>query len=126
LEGCTLEFLLFESTWDEPKMLVHARNGDIEWRALLSAAALEEAIAQAQDGISTDLDAGGQQLAVRAENDSIEIELGPFLVVGSGADWKGALERERADAQPLSQAPVLPDAAPWEGPRRRFPVTSSE
>jgi hypothetical protein len=68
----------------------------------------------------------GQQLAVRAENDSIEIELGPFLVVASGADWKAALERERADAQPLSQAPVLPDVAPWEGPRRRFPVTSSE
>jgi hypothetical protein len=101
LEGCALEFTRFESTWDEPKMLVCARDRDIEWRVLLSADAVEEAIAQAEDGISTDLDAAGQQFAVRAENDSIEMELGPFVVTGSAADWKSALERERADAQPF-------------------------
>jgi hypothetical protein len=126
LEGCTLEFIRFESTWDEPKMLVHARDGHTEWRALISAEAMDEAIAQAQNGISTDLDAGGQQLAVRAENDSIEIELGPFLVTGSAAEWKDVLERERADARPLSQAPVVAGAATWDGQRRRFPVSSSE
>jgi hypothetical protein len=126
LEGCVVEFIQFDSSWDEPKMLVHAQDHDVEWRALLSASALEEAIAQAESNIATDLEAAGQQLAVRADNESIEMELGPFLVTGTAAEWKAMLERERHDVRPLSQAPTLPDVPAWDGRRRRFPVTASE
>lgn len=127
LEGCTLEFIRYESSWDKPKMLVHAGDGAADWQVLLFADAMEDAIAEAAErGISADLDAAGQQFAVRVENDSIEMELGPFIVTGTVDDWEKAMERERADALPLSQAPVLADVKPWEGPRRRFPVTSSE
>jgi hypothetical protein len=118
--------VLFDGGSEEPNMLVHAQHHDLKWRALLSANALEQAITQAADGISTDLDAAGQQLAVRSGNDAIEIEFGPFLVHGTVADWKGVMERERADAQPHSQAPTVPEPAPWDRPRQRFPVTSSE
>jgi hypothetical protein len=42
LGDCALEFTRFESTWDEPKMLVCVRDHDVEWRVLLSADAVEE------------------------------------------------------------------------------------
>jgi hypothetical protein len=126
LAGCSLEFVRYESSWDEPRLLVHARDGDHEWRALLSATAFDDAVAQAESGISTDLDLPGQQLAVRSDNETIEMELGPFVVYGNAAAWKAVVEREREDARPLSQAPALPDPVVWDGPRRRFPAASSE
>jgi hypothetical protein len=126
IEGCTLEFIRYESDWDEPKLLVSARDHGRGWQALLSANVFEEAIAQAENGISTDLEVAGQQFAVRSDNDTIEMELGPFLVTGDTADWKATIERERADTRPLSRAPAAPESAVWEGPRRRFPVASSE
>ncbi|PWU52350.1 hypothetical protein DLJ47_19130 [Micromonospora sp. S4605] len=126
IDGCSLEFARFESDWDEPKLLVDAHAHDVRWQVLLSANAFEEAISQAQLGISGDLEVGGQQLAVRSENDSIEVELGPLLVIGTDSEWKLVVEREKADSQPLSQAPMLLDSVPWDGVRRRFPVTSSE
>lgn len=126
LEGCSLEFVRYESSWDEPKLLVNARHDQGLWQVLLSAVAFEEALAQAEVGISTDIDVGNQQFAVRSENDAIEAELGPFVVYGDAADWKAVIERERADAQPLSRAPAIPEPPVWEGPRRRFPAASSE
>ena len=126
IEGCSLEFVWYESRWDEPKLVVDARAGEHRWHVILSATAFEEAISQAQSGISGDIEVGGQQLAVRSENGSIEVEFGPLLVVGTDADWKSVIEREKADALPLSQAPVLAEPATWDVPRRRFPVTSSD
>ena len=126
IEGCALEFVRYESAWDEPKMLVHARDHDTEWRAVVSADALEEAIAESENNISTDLAVADHQVAVRSDNESIEIEFGPLVVAGTVADWKAALARERESPQPLSQVPVVSDPAPWDGPRRRFPVTASE
>lgn len=126
IEGCVLAFTRYESGWDEPKLSVLARADDREWQVLLSADPFEDAIAQAESGISADVDVAGQQLTGRAENDTIEMELGPFLVTGGIADWKAALERERADARPLSEAPAATVLAAWEGQLRRFPVTSSE
>nr|WP_221380245.1 DUF262 domain-containing protein [Actinoplanes polyasparticus] len=126
LEGCALEFVRFESSWDDPKLYVHAQDHGVEWKALLSANALDNAVADAEANISTDLDVSGQQVAVRSDNDVLQIELGPFLVTGTAADWKAVLERERADVQPLSQAPALLDIPAWDGPRRRFPVTASD
>ncbi|GGM40006.1 hypothetical protein GCM10007977_046750 [Dactylosporangium sucinum] len=126
LEGCSLELTRFESSWDEPKMLVHAHDHDQVWRATLSATALDDAITQAEDGISADLEVDGQQVAVRSDNETIEVELGPFVVTGTAQDWKAALQRERDEAQPLSKLPVLTPPQPWSGLRRRFPVTSSE
>jgi hypothetical protein len=126
LGGASLELTWYESAWDTPKLAVYARDRDDEWQAVLSATAFEEAVAQAATGISTDLDVDGQQLAVRSDSETIEMELGPFLVVGGAAEWSRVIERERAEARPLSQAPTLDEPAAWDGPRRRFPVASSE
>jgi hypothetical protein len=126
IEGCSLEFVRFESSWDEPKLLVDVCVGEVRWQAVLAANAFEEAISQAQSGISGDIDVGNQTLAVRSENDLIEIELGPLIAVGSDVEWKSVIEREKLSSRPLSQAPVLVDPPLWEGERRRFPVTASE
>jgi hypothetical protein len=126
IEGCSLQFTRYESDWDEPKMIVEAAAGDGRWRAVFSATAFDEAITQARDGISGDLDVAGHQLTVRSDNDLVELELGPLLAFGTGADWQAVVDRERSDALPLSQLPTLPEASPWDGPQRRFPVASSE
>jgi len=126
LDDCSLVLTRFESSWDEPKLLIEARDHEDEWRAMLEANAVDEAITQAQDGISTDLETGAQQVAVRAENGSVEIELGPFVVTGAVTEWTTILERERSDTRPLSEAPPAVAPSVWEGTRRRFPVTSSE
>jgi hypothetical protein len=127
LEECELVFTRFESDWDDPKLLIYACDHDNVWQAVLHAAALEDALAQAENGIATDIDLAGQQLAVRTDEDgNIEMEMGPFLVTGSATEWKAVVERERTDPQPLSQAPTPPEPTVWDGPRRRFPVASSE
>lgn len=71
LAGASLELIQYDSAWEQPKLAVRARHNDHQWQAVLSAAAFEAAVAQAATGISTDLDAPGQQLAVRSDNETI-------------------------------------------------------
>jgi hypothetical protein len=124
-EGCALEFIWYQSSWDRPKLLVCARTPDAEWAAVLPADELESAINSAADGLDGDVDASGVAVAVRVTGDDVEAAFGPVVAVGTAADWKAMLERERADALPLSQCPV-PANQVWDGPTVRFPVSSSE
>jgi len=63
---------------------------------------------------------------VRVESDTVVIPIGPFLVSGTLDAWHKMLEREQADAQSLSQCPVV---APQPGrairSRSPLPVSNS-
>lgn len=125
ISGETLDLELYASDWDENQLVVKASVGGTTWRGTVVLSEVERAIADAADGIAGDLAFGDQQGAVRPVEDRIEIELGPFVVIGTAEEWNAALERERDDAMPLSElAGVVNDA--WDGERRAFPITSSE
>jgi len=59
------------------------------------------------------------------DGDELQMPIGPFLATGTIAEWRQLLDRERADALPLSQAPAI-GARSWEGDRIPFPVTNTD
>lgn len=125
LTGVTLDFELFQSSWDKPKILVNAVTPDATWRCVLDLEGLEQALDEAAQGVVSDLELAGTSGTVRPADSGIEVELGPLLVEGARDDWTAVIERERADASPLSQLPT-PTPSDWVRERVRFPVTSSE
>jgi hypothetical protein len=125
LTGLSLDLQVYESDWDEPKLLVYATTASGDWRCVLALIALEQALEEAAQGVVSDLALAGSDGLVRPADNGIEVELGPFIVEGRRVDWQLALDRERADALPLSQLPQVTPAA-WEGNRTPFPVASSE
>jgi hypothetical protein len=125
LTGSSLDLQVYESDWDEPKILVHAIAANGDWRCVLALNALEQALEEAAQGVVSDLALAGTEGLVRPADNGIEVELGPFIVEGTREDWQLAIDRERADALPLSQLPQATSAA-WDADRTRFPIASSE
>lgn len=125
LAGLSLDLELYQSSWDEPKLLVRAATPDGEWRCVLGFNAFEQALDEAAQGVVSDLALAGAEGTVRPADNGLEVEFGPFVVVGRREDWQLTLDRERADAQPLSQLPEVVNAA-WQGGRTPFPLTASE
>ncbi|MEU9887671.1 DUF262 domain-containing protein [Sphaerisporangium sp. NPDC051011] len=125
LAGCSLEFVLYQSAWDTGRVVVKAKGENFEWEGTFGFADLESAIEAADGGLDSDLEIGGEALPVRVESDTLTIPIGPFLTSGTIDAWRKTLEREKADAQPLSQCPVISPRL-WDGERILFPVTSIE
>ncbi|NYF42161.1 GmrSD restriction endonuclease domain-containing protein [Streptosporangium sandarakinum] len=125
LAGCSLEFTLYQSSWDAGRIVVNAKREDDEWTGTFGFADLESVIEAANGGLDSDLEIAGEPVPVRTESDTVTIPIGPFLASGTIDAWRKTLEREKADAQPLSRCPVV-EPRPWEGERLLFPVTSIE
>ncbi|MEV4179989.1 DUF262 domain-containing protein [Streptosporangium canum] len=125
LAGCSLEFTLYQSSWGAGRIVVNARREDDEWSGTFGFADLESVIEAANGGLDSDLEIAGETVPMRTESDTVTIPIGPFLASGTIDAWRKTLEREKADAQPLSRCPVI-EPRPWEGERILFPVTSIE
>jgi hypothetical protein len=126
IEGITVDFTLYESLWEDSRLLVNVRTPDTKWTATLNANALRLALEEAESGIQSELTIGDEITAVNVSNYDIEIAMGPVVVFGTQQDWAAMLDRERAEAEPISQCPSVP-APKWDGElQRRFPVSSSE
>ncbi|GAA1276553.1 DUF262 domain-containing protein [Sphaerisporangium rubeum] len=125
LAGSSLELVLYQSSWDTGRVVVKAKGHGVEWEGTFGFAELESAVEAADGGLDSDLEIAGEVLPVRVESDTLTIPIGPFLATGTIDAWRKTLEREKADAQPLSQCPVIPPR-PWDGERTPFPVTSIE
>ena len=125
LTGFALDLQLYESNWDEPKVLVCATTPAGEWSCILALHPFEQALDEAGQGVVSDLGLAGAEGVVRPADNGLEVELGPFVVAGRREDWQLMLERERADTLPLSQLPHIAFVA-WDGDRTPFPVTSSD
>lgn len=126
IEGLAVDFTLYESPWEDGRLLVNVRTPDTKWTTTINVSALQLALEEAGSGIESDLTVGDELVAVNVINDNIELPMGPVVMFGTQQDWAAMLERERADAEPVSQCPSVP-ATTWNGEsRRRFPVSSSE
>jgi len=97
----------------------------VQWAAAIGVPNLASALDAAADGLDSDVDIGGESVPVHLESDDVQVPFGPFLVTGTVDAWRETLDRERADARPLSQCPNV-SAQPWEGERIPFPVTSAD
>lgn len=125
LAGSALDLELFQSDWDEPRLLVHATTPTASWRAVLRVPALQAALDEAAQGVVSDLELAGTTGTVRLTDNGIEVELGPLLVEGTRDAWREVLQREQGEARPLSALPEV-EREDWSGDRTRFPVTSSD
>ncbi len=127
--GSSLRFDLFQSSWDAGRIVATAKadgpDGTFEWAGSFTLTDLETAIDQADNGTDGDIEIAGEASPVRVENDTVEITVGPYLVAGTIAAWREVIEREREQAQPLSQMPQF-EEKPWTAERSPFPVTSVE
>jgi len=125
LAGSELELTLYESEWDKGRIVATARHNGVQWAAAIGVPNLASALDAAADGLDSDVDIGGESVPVHLESDDVQVPFGPFLVTGTVDAWRETLDRERADARPLSQCPNV-SAQPWEGERIPFPVTSAD
>lgn len=126
IEGITVNFTLYESPWEDDRLLVNIQTPDTQWIAIIGINALRLALEEASNGIQSELTVGYEAIAVDVINEDIEIPMGPVAVFGTQQDWAAMLDREHNDAEPISQCPSMP-AIKWEGELSyRFPVSSSE
>lgn len=125
LAGSQLDFVLYQSPWDAGRIVATATRPETRWVATVSLPDLESALNDAADGLPSDITIGGESLPTAIDGDEMQIPIGPFLVTGTVGEWRQVLDRERADALPLSQAPAI-SAQPWGGERIPFPVTSTD
>ena len=124
--GLSLDLALYESPWEDGRMVFVATGEGIDWTGSARMADLENAIESARiAGIDSDLEIAGESVPVRIAEDSVEVPVGPFMVVGTPDEWRSVLDRERASARPMSAMPEIPPI-PWSGEHIRFPVTNTE
>lgn len=123
LAGAELDFTLYRSDWDAGRIIATAVYHGRRWTASIALPELESAVNAAAEGLSSDVTVGGESVPANMEGEELQIRLGPFLVTGTLESWRKVLEREIADALPLSQAPVVTTET-WAGEPVTFPVTS--
>jgi hypothetical protein len=76
---------------------------DGSWVADLPVLSLLSALADAEDGIATQVDLpNGESVALVEAEDGVSIELGPVRLDGTLHDWREALDREFNDVMPQS------------------------
>ncbi len=86
LQGASLDFELYQSSWDVPRLMVRADVDDQRWTSVLSLLELESALDEAGNGVVSDLELAGSTGSVRPADNGIEVELGPFIVEGRRED----------------------------------------
>ncbi|WP_165968945.1 DUF262 domain-containing protein [Actinomadura sp. KC06] len=126
IAGHSLEFQLYQSSWDIGRMVATAKGVGFSWTGSFTMDDFEDAIRQASDqGLSGDIEIAGASAPVTVSNETVEIPIGPFLAIGSIDDWKDVISREKETLLPQSQLPVLSEE-PWNGELVRFPASSIE
>jgi hypothetical protein len=110
-----LSMSLYASAWDPGRLVLTAGGAAPAWTGSASMAELEHTVsAVARTGIDSDVEISGESVPVRSQGETVEVQIGPFRVVGTEAEWQQVLDREKADARPLTDAPAVP-ARPWSG-----------
>jgi hypothetical protein len=123
LAGWELDFTVYQSDWDAGRIMVTAKQDGTDWIAMIGVPDLESALEAASEGLASDVTVCDETVPVTADDDEVQIPIGPFIVTGSLDDWLKVLDRERAEALPLSQCPTV-ETEPWRGERVQFPVTN--
>lgn len=120
-----LALTLYASAWEPGRLVFTATGAGPAWVGSASMAELEQTVAAvARIGIDSDIEIGGESVPVRNVQDSVEVEIGPFRVTGSEAEWQQVLDREKSEARPLTEAPAVAPSA-WTGERRALPVVET-
>ncbi|GGL27976.1 hypothetical protein GCM10014719_31880 [Planomonospora parontospora subsp. antibiotica] len=125
LAGCSLEFTLYQSSWDAGRIVAVAGRDGAAWTGSFGVDDLQAALAAADGGLDSDLEISGETCPVRVEGDAVQVPIGPFAVSGTLDEWRQTIEREKGDALPLSQCPAV-TTVPWDGEQLVFPVTGVE
>lgn len=129
-----LKFIRYQAKWDLGKIVAEGTHDGRSWSAVvtvpnllavLDAAAdeLNEEIPEDQDpDEEMEINIGGQNIPVHLEDNRIDIQFGPFLVIGTVREWRHALERRGSKTRPLSECSDI-ITLPWEDDPMPFPVT---
>jgi hypothetical protein len=124
-DGRGLSLTLYASTWDRGRLEFTATIDGSVWTASANMADLERAISAAvETGFDSDIEIGGESVPVVVTDDTIQVNVGPFVVTGTNAEWMAVFERERADTRPLNAAPK-PTPAVWTEERTPFSISET-
>ena len=122
LAGSELDFTVYQSDWDAPRIAATANYSDTKWVTRITFPELELAI-DAAEGLAGDVTIGSESVPVQVADDQVQILIGPFNVSGTAEEWRKILERERADSRPLSQCPTM-EPSSWTEDHFQFLVIS--
>lgn len=128
-----LKFIRYKAKWDSGKIVAEGEHDGRSWSAVvavpnllavLNAAAeeIEGEIPEDQDqDEEMEINIGGQNIPVYLEDDTVDIQFGPFLVTGTVEEWRHAVERRRGSTRPLTEFLEI-TTLPWDGDPIPFPV----
>lgn len=137
--GARLKFVRYRSSWDEGRIIATARYDNREWAGIFSAAALLEILkdieqelgARATEDIAEDdygyveddltITIGNDSVPIQLDSGSIQIQFGPFLVLGTAEEWLDTIERHRLHSRQLADLPAISPVR-WDGDPIPFPV----
>ena len=123
LAGRELLFTSYESAWDVAKIVAIAKRDGATWSGVVLVPNLMSSLNEADEGLNSDIEIADESVPIHLDGEEVQIRFGPFLATGTVEEWRKVLDRERADAQPLSQCPIV-TTQPWVGDPIPFPVTS--
>jgi hypothetical protein len=137
--GTQLQFIRYRTNWDEGKIVATVRYDNREWIGAFSAAVLLEILRDIEEGLGGQqnddsvedeygyteddlaITIGNEGVPVQLDSDSIQIQIGPFLVFGTAEEWLDTIERHRSQSRPLTDCPEI-FSARWDGDPILFPV----
>ncbi|MFI7609389.1 DUF262 domain-containing protein [Micromonospora sp. NPDC049366] len=124
--GLSLDLALYGSLRDGGRIVFVASGDGISWSGSASMAELDTAIEYARvAGIDSDVTIAGESVPVEMIEDSLQVPIGPFLVIGTPDEWRRVFDRELDTSLPLSALPEITSKV-WDGERTKFPVTSTD
>ncbi len=108
-----------------PTLVFEARENGSAWIARARLEDAERLLADFENGLASSMVVGHETAQVRPEDEDVTVPVGPFALIGSSADWRAVLEREKADPRSSDELPAAAPT-PFAGDRKPFPVLETD
>jgi hypothetical protein len=119
----SLSLTLYEGS--DPRLAFDARVEGERYFASIAMIEFERFLRDVEDGIAATLDIGGQTASTEPGDEDVVIPVGALEVTGAHRDWQAVIERERSEAL-VSDEPMEPDSAAFDGERVEFAIAESD
>lgn len=126
--GDRLSISVFSETYDplDGTVVFEAARGNEIWSTSVPTGEFDRFLSDLASGLTSDLVIAGERIVVTADASTIEIPIGPLLVMGSLEDWQKIWDREYEEGTTVEMLPKNLEPTPWSGGRVPFSVLVSE
>lgn len=110
----------------KPQLVFDARRNGGRWSATAKLPEVERFLREFEDGLASSVTVGSEVAEVQPGDDEVAVPVGPFLLVGSAADWRSMLEREKLEPRAEESPEPRPASPSFGGERLPFPVLETD